>query len=399
MTDQEQNNPRRVSRRATIMRGVVTPVFGLLAVACFVFGILNATEWKPNAQVQAVAFADSRYVVTDPGVLSVVDDQVSLTVTSPSADNKVCVVSGLPHDIAGWIAGLPYTRLTGLSSWTELSTADAKAAGSSELPENPVAIDQSDMWQSVDCGTGSVHIDRSASASGSTEILIDGNADAAADDDSSQPVQVSMHWTRQTLPDYATPLYFIGGLLVVAAVLSASLFAVHPSKRRKNGVGDDAAEPVSAHEEITVTIPSLMFGAIGGFFGALASMLHIGKAKPRRHARRAARSAESHAAVESTPSQPTVVDVTARNMVAQTAAAAASQDEGQHVTLGPVSAEQREADGEAEQDNEPTSVISMDELNAYIARLNAENAASAQDADAQSGDGESKEHEDKEDQA
>lgn len=390
MTDQEH----KTSRRATIMRGVVTPIFGLLAVACFVFGILNATEWRPVAQVNAFASADTRYVVTDPGVLALADGESTVTVTSSATDRKLCVVSGLPHDITGWVAGHPYTRLTGLSSWSELSVTQAKASGTADAPADAVGLEQSDMWQSVTCGNGTVTVTRSDDAA-STELLVDSNADAAADDETGASLTVNMSWTRANLPDYAMPLYFVGGLLTVAAVLSASLFAVHPSKRRKKG--SETGEATSRlEEEITVTIPHLVAGIVGSAFGSIAAALHLTKPKRRRHARRAARSGETGASV-ATP-QPTVVDVTDRNMVAQTAAAASASassassvpasarrdEDAEHVaaevTLGPVrpdSAGGADAERVAAQDAEPTSVISMDELNAYIARLNAENASGA----------------------
>ena len=394
MTDQEH----KTSRRATIMRGVVTPIFGLLAVACFVFGILNATEWRPVAQVNAFASADTRYVVTDPGVLALADGESTVTVTSSATDRKLCVVSGLPHDITGWVAGHPYTRLTGLSSWSELSVTQAKASGTADAPDGAVGLEQSDMWQSVTCGNGTVTVTRSDDAA-STELLVDSNADAAADDETGASLTVNMSWTRANLPDYAMPLYFVGGLLTVAAVLSASLFAVHPSKRRKKG--SESGEATSRlEEEITVTIPHLVAGIVGSAFGSIAAALHLTKPKRRRHARRAARSGETGASV-ATP-QPTVVDVTDRNMVAQTAAAAASDaasprssfasaspstrkdEDATHgeaeVTLGPVRPDSTggaDAERVAAQDAEPTSVISMDELNAYIARLNAENASGA----------------------
>ncbi|NMN01115.1 hypothetical protein G1C96_1698 [Bifidobacterium sp. DSM 109958] len=379
MTDQEH----KTSRRATIMRGVVTPIFGLLAVACFVFGILNATEWKPTAQVNASASADTRYVVTDPGVLALADGASTVTVTSSAADRKLCVVSGLPHDITGWVAGHPYTRLTGLASWSELSVTQAKATGTPDAPADAVSLEQSDMWQSVDCGTGTVSIERPADAA-STELLFDSNADAAADDDTGAALTVSMSWTRAKLPDYATPLYFVGGLLTIAAVLSASLFAVHPSKRRKKGSAS-GTEVARVEEEITVTIPHLVAGIAGSAVNSAAVALHLAKPKRRRHARRAAGGTGGAESAASVP-QPKVVDVTDRNMVAQTAAAAKGAQDAQpsqdarpvpEVTLGPVQSSPdggADADRAAAQDAEPTSVISMDELNAYIARLNAENA-------------------------
>ena len=44
---------------------------------------------------------------------------------------------------------------------------------------------------------------------------------------------VTMDWVRQSVPDFAMPFYFAGGICVVLAVLCASVFAMSPHKRRK----------------------------------------------------------------------------------------------------------------------------------------------------------------------
>ena len=65
---------KRPSRHAKIMRGVVTPIFGLLAVAAVVLGYMNATMWKPSTEITASAtMSGSRYVVTDPNVLTLME--------------------------------------------------------------------------------------------------------------------------------------------------------------------------------------------------------------------------------------------------------------------------------------------------------------------------------------
>lgn len=405
MTDKERKNPRR----ATIMRGVVTPIFGLLAAALIFLGVLNATEWKPSAQIAATTATDTRYVVTDPGMLSLVDDQVTIDVTSES-DAKLCVVSGLSRDISGWIAGHTYTRLTGLSSWTQISTEAAKASGDSQPQDGDVTLEQSDMWTGVVCGTGSVHIERPAE-SNTTPLLFDTNADAASNVTDGGKLNITLHWTRSTLPDYATPLYFIGGMCAVAAVLCASLFAMHPSKRRKKNANEPRT-PIA--EEIEVTIPHLVFGAIGSFFGSIASLLHIGGSKRhRRHARRAGTSiapaserlssgslalGSLSSGLQPSGSQsdgPKVVDVTAKNMVAEQAAASGSSAgvpapsfevssaETQAETVAAVAQADAAADGTKPAparnakpaDADATSVISPADLAAYFALFAAEQAA------------------------
>ena len=133
LLQEEQEKPQSKAgptRHAKIMRGIVTPIFGLLAIACIVLGVLNATIWKPSAQVTASAsVTGSQYVVTDPNVLQLVDDRVTISAKSRDKSANVCIAIGSARDIAGWIAGSKYTRVTGLSDWSTLSTLKATAQG------------------------------------------------------------------------------------------------------------------------------------------------------------------------------------------------------------------------------------------------------------------------------
>ena len=71
--ERKSKSAARPTRHARIMRGVVTPILGLLAVACIGLGIMNATYWKPSSQIAAsAAVKGTQYIVTDPGVLPLV---------------------------------------------------------------------------------------------------------------------------------------------------------------------------------------------------------------------------------------------------------------------------------------------------------------------------------------
>ena len=120
--DAETQKSERPTRHAMIMRGVVTPIFGLLAVAAIVLGVLNATIWKPSSEITASAnVTGSRYVVTDPGVLTLLDKNTTMTVKSSSSKDETCVALASTKDAAGWVASeKSYQRISGLTSWTEL---------------------------------------------------------------------------------------------------------------------------------------------------------------------------------------------------------------------------------------------------------------------------------------
>lgn len=365
LPQEEQEQPQvkaGPTRHAKIMRGIVTPILGLLAVACIVLGVLNATMWKPSARITASSSVNgSRYVVTDPGVLSLIDKRVNITAKASDASANVCIVIGSARDVAGWIAGTPYTRITGLSDWSALSTQKAAAQGTADQSDNQVAVQDSDMWTKTSCGNGTANLQiKGTSTDDGT------NAVALIDFGDAKNATVSLDWTRQTLPDFAMPLYFAGGLFVILAILAASVFAMPPHKRRHRaaaavaGVGSEQgdSEAVSTWVKNAETSTSRNEKA------------STAKRKRRRHAshRSGAR------AQEPDDQQPTIIDPAARNLVADQQANAVPSDGGATTDIA------GNSDGEA------TSVISADELQAYFARLAQEQVQSNTDDGADGND-------------
>ena len=149
--ERKSKSAARPTRHARIMRGVVTPILGLLAVACIGLGIMNATYWKPSSQIAAsAAVKGTQYIVTDPGVLPLVDNQVTVSADAGSSDGEVCLALGSNKDVIGWLARQPYVRVTGLNEWTTLATTKVSAQGAAaDAGDDAVAFKDSDMWTSV----------------------------------------------------------------------------------------------------------------------------------------------------------------------------------------------------------------------------------------------------------
>ena len=352
--DNEPSAEKKARHHARLMRGVVTPILGLLAVASIGLGLMNATEWKPSRTITAqTQVSGSRYVVTDPGVSGLVDDDVKVNVSVSGAE-KVCIASTSAKDATGWLSGETYTRVTGLQDWSTLSTervagsanasADAAAEGSTE-----VDFKDSDMWRAVTCDERNVETEINAKDS-SDVLLIDLGKKQNAD--------VSLTWTRKTLPDFAMPFYFVGGLLAFGAVLTASVFAMPPHRRRNKRVVSGMAGQLEEQEQQPIEEVSVK-DAVAGSLSGLASAFKPRSRRSRRHA----------AVSDDEIAQPTVVDPSARNLVADAAGDTEVDDE----SVG-----------------EETSVISADELQAYFARLAQESGESfgmgtQTDAEADSG--------------
>jgi hypothetical protein len=405
-SDDQAKRLKKPTRRAVLMRGVVTPIFGLLAVLFIVLGILNATIWKPSATVVARAsVSGSRYVVTDPGVLKMVGSDAEVTVAlhgRKTEDQRVCMASATAKDVAGWTADSSYARVTGLKDWSTLTVKDAQAnqgkASSTNGTDVPFA--KSDMWRQVACGKANAHL----SLEGLTDdevVIVDTHSiektveqpskaptsGTSSDIKASSPVQVSVRWTRHDLPDYSMPLYVVAGVFVVLAVLSASVFAMDLKWFGRKGRSARNAEPGQT-EEVTIA------QALQGTFEVLRSSLHGNRRKPRRAHAVAKDGDRSESAPSQSWNSPQVVNPSARNMVAELQTQTGSESKGSDGVDGSHAVGTQDADeaqvsavsgqSQADTDQEaPTMVYSMDDFAQYYARLAQENEKADDSADAE----------------
>lgn len=358
------------TRHAKIMRGIVTPIFGLLAIACVVFGVLNSTVWKPDNEITAAAPVNgSEYVVTDPNVLQLVDSRVNISAKSRDKKSNVCIAIGSARDVAGWIAGSKYMRVSGLSDWTTLSTMKVSAQGTADNSQNQVAFKDSDMWRIIKCNDGAVDMQVKGSNSNNAEDVV-----ALIDFGNRKGDTVTLNWDRRNLPNFAMPLYLAGGLLAILAVLSASVFAMPPHKRR-NKRAFAMVEGVGVNEGDENEVSAWVKNAETAASNRARSRSRHGR---RRHAEH--RTGGRTSSFEETQ-QPVIVDPVARNLVAdQQNTIAESQPTVSESTVFESTA------GESSVDDEATSVISQDELAAYFARLAQEEVQTETQEDGQEED-------------
>ncbi|WEV69143.1 hypothetical protein OZX73_07775 [Bifidobacterium sp. ESL0775] len=372
-TQDEQRKPNaKPTKHATIMRGVVAPIFGLLAVLFIVLGALNATIWKPASEVTAdTSISGTRYVVTDPGVLNLLGKTVNVKVgTTENRKNagksapKTCVAQGSSKDAMGWLAGQSYTRITGLHKWKTLTnkTAKGQKLASAGAAGDEVAFKDSDMWTSVSCGNGTIPmtlndvkadqvvvIDTGVSSAKSAS---DASSAAGADksDDASQSdtkesgkkatqpkLTITMHWVRDKVPNHALPFFIAAGVCVLLTVLSITLFAIsaNESVKRKREARREKREAAKAEE---VSISEAMTGSIAVLRTSIAHTSH--NHRPSHKVASADTSGASDADIgtngddnvaastgsmpanaggdadDETPSIPSIIDPTRRNLVA-----------------------------------------------------------------------------------
>ncbi|RDW98319.1 hypothetical protein gvb04_01610 [Gardnerella vaginalis] len=393
---------QRPTKRARFMRGVVAPIFGLLAALSIVLGVLNATVWKPSSIVSAHANVyGSRYIVTDPGVLNLVDYRVKISVAALNSRKPICVAVGLAKDVRGWTKGYSVQRITGLNNWNSLSTDvmqadDGARIDSTKTDDSKVSKDaakdvdfkDSDLWTNATCQMGLAKLSINAAdfeqAGNAADLALkqesqersqeqnnaqSNSKNGAQSQTSRQKLSselqskiarrvliidlgknspeafVELRWRRHNLPDFATPMYFVGALFILLCGLSASVFAMAPHRRRNKRLVASRTGLISVenNSQEEVKFSEALAGTIAGIFGS-----HKGKKSKRKvgsgaHARHGV-----HARTRTTKSK-------------------AAVDSSISVKSGLNSSKTAALD--------ETTVISKDDLQAYFARLASESSS------------------------
>ena len=83
------------------------------------------------------------------------------------------------------------------------------------------------MWRTVKCNAGSVDMQFKGANTNNAEDSV-----AIIDYGNRKGGSVTLDWNRRSMLNFAMPFYLSGGLLAILAVLSASVFAMPPHKRR-----------------------------------------------------------------------------------------------------------------------------------------------------------------------
>ena len=419
----EKRSMQRTTMRAKIMRGIVTPLFVILAIISIALGVLNSTIWKPDSIINAYDhIIDKRYIITDPGVMNMVDNHVRIDVAVEGSRKPVCIAHALAKDAHGWVSGYPVARITGLKDWNRLSSVSQEAEGkkdpvldkedsaenknslngssnsdgssnsgvNSDTNSNQsVPFNKSDLWASSTCQLGlarlSVNLsdfvqthpdaymhtesgkrdenglnisegtknDAGSSSSQSTALrsqlarrvfLIDLG-------DNAKNAYVEMRWRRHTIPDFATPLYFVGALLLIMAALSATVFAMSPHRRRNKRLIASRSmllEAESNNKRVEVSIIEAFAGTFAELFGS-----HHKRKSSSSHARHGVHARKKNKENISNQNNEQKYSVVIRDD--NSSATSKSKESYENIKSSDFTDE--------------TAVISRDELQSYFARL------------------------------
>lgn len=244
-------------------------VLGLTTVG---LAVASGTVWKPDSVVEARAESGdgTTVLVTDPGVLGLVNDSVQIT-ASRADGGKVVLAIGRENDVLGWVGDDAHTVVTGLETWESLSTnfvegdtvavekdsdedgddtadeadKDADAADSSAPDASglvgPSPAD-SDMWLATASEDEQATLTWEPAAQNDRLLLLVANSG----DDAPPPV-LSLTWEREVSTPLMIPGIIVGGVLIAIALL------VFLSSRRKTQV---TGRKASAHRQASESTDS-----------------------------------------------------------------------------------------------------------------------------------------------
>ena len=180
---------------------------------------------------------DVPVVVTGPGVLDAVDPEVTIRATAGD-DEQVVLAIGRSSEVDAWLDGADHMRVTGLSSWEELTTevvtggtsapTDAPTDGTEQPAEEPAGLPNpagSDLWVVETVGTGTAELSWSDSP-GRWSLV-------AATDGSSPAPEVELEWGRAVSTPWLVPGIVVGVLALVAGVTMLVLGALARREERR----------------------------------------------------------------------------------------------------------------------------------------------------------------------
>ena len=276
-----------------MIRRIVSVIATILGLVVIALAVCSATIWRPSATVQATLTQtpDQHYVLTEPGVLGLVDPSVTITATAEGQPVFLAVAYAV--DAKAWLADDPYLSVTGLTDWNTLSAtpvtercetvdpasaaptqtaspgADATAAtqapteaatdgataGSAgsggactTLVDSNADPSQADLWLKTASGQGTVTLDN---------VVEPGTVLLAATDGSGPAPRITLSWPRAVSTPWLVPGIIAGGLLLLVGVfgLLIDIQMRRADSQRRQRAAERAARLATADSVSTAGLP------------------------------------------------------------------------------------------------------------------------------------------------
>ena len=126
-----------------MLKRLIIAAIGVVGLVVIGLGIASATVWRADDVLVATTSGGPHTLVTEPGVLELGGDPVTVKVTVPDDGNVVLAV-GRDTDVAGWVGTDAHGTVTGLSDWHALAVDDVAAPAPTPAPTDEAAAPPAD---------------------------------------------------------------------------------------------------------------------------------------------------------------------------------------------------------------------------------------------------------------
>ncbi|GIG22329.1 hypothetical protein Cch01nite_30530 [Cellulomonas chitinilytica] len=232
-----------------MLKRLLTAGVGVLGLVVVGLGIASATVWRADDVLVAESGGQSRTLVTDPGVLELGGDPVTITVRVPDKGRVVLAV-GRDTDVEGWVGTDAHDRVTGLSSWDRLAVTGVEAAPTASPSPSDAAAPPADPAATPAPGEAPTEVSTVADPTGNDMWVAESQGDGSAtlvwhaqpgrwsllavSPESAAAPTLSLAWPRVVTTPWLWPCVVVGGLLVL---LSAGLLLREWLRRRAGIIG------------------------------------------------------------------------------------------------------------------------------------------------------------------
>jgi len=256
-----------------VLKRLLPAAVGVLGLVVVGLGIASATVWRADDVLVAETGGGARTLVTDPGVLELGGDPVTITVHVPDK-SRVVLAIGRDTDVEGWVGTDAHDRVTGLSSWSRLAVEGVEAAPAASPSPSDAAVPPADPAATAPADAAADSTPAVADPTGSDMWVAEAEGDGSAklvwhaqpgrwsllavSPESAAAPTLSLAWPRVVTTPWLWPCVVVGGLLVL---LSVALLLRGWLRRRAGIVGpqwrDVTTGPTPAVEPAGAGQPAL----------------------------------------------------------------------------------------------------------------------------------------------
>lgn len=122
-----------------MVRRIFAIVLIVLGLGTMGAAVASGTIWRPDDQVTLAlpTTPDVPIVITAPGVLNAVDNQVDVRVVAEDPEAPVLIAMGRESDVRAWVDDAPHWEVTGLADWEILSYLDSRDEPTADPSASP----------------------------------------------------------------------------------------------------------------------------------------------------------------------------------------------------------------------------------------------------------------------